>query len=324
MKTETSIINIPPKKEISHEKWVEFRRHYLGGSDVSAILGKSKYRTPLMVWMQKQGYLPTEDDSAIMNFGNDFEPILANHFMKVTGLRTQIDNRLRQHSVYPFLRGNIDRLILSNDRHDGPGVLELKTTTSHAVKAWVEPIPVEWKYQIMHYLSITGYGYSYLMVYERDTCKYHEPVFIERDDAFISEMTKQCVSWWMFHMEGRRKPQSVSSSDVFLLYPESNSGQSVEGGVGCLAIAQTLGMIRERIKKYEQDVEQLEFQLKNELGASEILMHRGKPICSWKTTETSRFDTTAIKEQEPDLYQKYLKKTTSRRFVLHKLDGGKP
>jgi len=227
MKNPSAIIHIPPRKEVSPEKWVEFRRHYLGGSDVAAILGKSKFRSPLQTWMQKQGYLPAEDDSAIMAFGNDFEPILANHFMKVTGLRTQIDNRLRQHSVYPFLRGNIDRLILSSDRHDGPGILELKTTTSHSVKTWSEPIPVEWKYQIMHYMSLTGYGYAYLQVYERDTCKYHEPVFIERDDAFISEMTRQCVAWWLYHIEGRKKPDSVNSEDVFLLYPNSNSGQSI-------------------------------------------------------------------------------------------------
>ena len=37
---------------------------------------------------------------------------------------------------------------------------------------------------------------------------------------------------------------------------------------------------------------------------------------SWKAINSERLDTKALKEQEPELYQKYLKVTTSRRFTV--------
>lgn len=37
---------------------------------------------------------------------------------------------------------------------------------------------------------------------------------------------------------------------------------------------------------------------------------------SWKRVTSERFDTKALKENEPELYQKYVKSSTSRRFTL--------
>ena len=37
---------------------------------------------------------------------------------------------------------------------------------------------------------------------------------------------------------------------------------------------------------------------------------------SWKKVTSERLDTKALKENEPELYQKYVKSSTSRRFTL--------
>ena len=39
-------------------------------------------------------------------------------------------------------------------------------------------------------------------------------------------------------------------------------------------------------------------------------------VITWKPVSTERLDTKALKENEPEIYQKYVKVTTSRRFTL--------
>ena len=55
--------------------------------------------------------------------------------------------------------------------------------------------------------------------------------------------------------------------------------------------------------------------LKDLLGDNEIAKCADHSI-SWKTVTTDRFNTKAFKEAEPDLYAKYVKSSTSRRFIV--------
>ena len=48
--TMTKLLDNIPTKE-----WVHARMHYLGGSELAAAFGKSKYQTPLQLWMIKTG-----------------------------------------------------------------------------------------------------------------------------------------------------------------------------------------------------------------------------------------------------------------------------
>ena len=44
----------------SHEEWLEDRRKGIGGSDVGALLGLNKYKSPYTLWAAKSGLLHTE------------------------------------------------------------------------------------------------------------------------------------------------------------------------------------------------------------------------------------------------------------------------
>lgn len=40
-------------KDMSHEDWLQWRKRGIGGSDVAAIAGLSKYKSPVGVWLDK-------------------------------------------------------------------------------------------------------------------------------------------------------------------------------------------------------------------------------------------------------------------------------
>ena len=48
---------------MSREEWLKERRKSLGGSDMGAVLGLNKYRSPWVVWAEKTGRLGEEPEN---------------------------------------------------------------------------------------------------------------------------------------------------------------------------------------------------------------------------------------------------------------------
>jgi predicted phage-related endonuclease len=67
-------MNTRYKSEIPSKEWVQERKNYIGGSEVAAILKEDPHKTPLQVYMRKKGLVPPDESTAIMEFGQIFEP----------------------------------------------------------------------------------------------------------------------------------------------------------------------------------------------------------------------------------------------------------
>ena len=63
---------------LSHEKWLEYRRMGIGGSDVAALLGISKWKSPLELWLEKTGQ--SEDEIVENEVGKDYGACAAEPF----------------------------------------------------------------------------------------------------------------------------------------------------------------------------------------------------------------------------------------------------
>ncbi len=56
------------------------RKDGLGGSDIGAILGMSKYRTPVDVWAEKTGRAAPAESNLAMRFGTYAEQFVAEEY----------------------------------------------------------------------------------------------------------------------------------------------------------------------------------------------------------------------------------------------------
>ena len=65
---------------MTRQDWLAERRHSLGGSDMGAVLGLSRWRSPYTVWADKMGLLPDQEDSEAMRIGRDLEPYVLQRF----------------------------------------------------------------------------------------------------------------------------------------------------------------------------------------------------------------------------------------------------
>lgn len=57
------------------QAWLEHRENYIGGSDVSAIVGVNPYKNNQQLWEEKTGRRQTEDisDRPLVRYGTEAE-----------------------------------------------------------------------------------------------------------------------------------------------------------------------------------------------------------------------------------------------------------
>src|SRR5579864_8263161 len=92
------------------------RKGFLGGSDIAAILGLSRWKTPLAVWAEKTGQVESKDDGALhKKLGTRLEEVVAELFMEETGKKLIRANERRVHPKYPHFSAQIDRLVVNED-----------------------------------------------------------------------------------------------------------------------------------------------------------------------------------------------------------------
>ncbi len=73
--------------------------------------------------------------------------------------------------------------------------------------------------------------------------------------------------------------------------------------------------LRLKIAELKEAMEEAEEAIKAHMGSREELLVDGTRI-RWTTYTANRLDTTALREQEPDVYARYLKPVSGRRFSV--------
>jgi predicted phage-related endonuclease len=74
--------------------------------------------------------------------------------------------------------------------------------------------------------------------------------------------------------------------------------------------------LKQQQKQIETMIMEKENQIKMQLTTTERAL-AGKYVITWQNVVTHRFDTTALKESDINIYNKYLKETNTRRLTIN-------
>lgn len=295
---------------MSHpQSWHEARRRGLGGSDMAAVMGLSRYTTALDVWLDKTGQGVPREETPAMRMGTLLEPVVAALWAGETGAR--IRRRPQAHDKQrPYLLGNLDRWAALPDGKAGP--LEIKTT--QRASDWADgAVPDEAAIQLQHYVALTGaaQGWAACLVSGRDLV-WRE---VARDDALIEAIRAAAAAFWPL-VESRTPPDperwTCSMDAVRALYPTAQRETAELPDVAGELAAQLLDA-KARAKAADAEAEHLQATLCMMMGDAAKASAGGYRL-NWTPTTASRFDSTAFKAEHPDLHAAYCRTTTGRRF----------
>lgn len=300
-------------KDESQEEFALARRSGIGGSDVAAVLGLSKWKTPYDLYLEKTGVTVEDSSKAeLFHFGHVLEDVVANEFSRRNALKVQRRNIMFRHPKYPMLIGNIDRRVV------GGGVLECKTADKYTAGLWDvtdgDKVPPYYLCQVMHYLHVTGErkGYLAVLIGGNEYRQYK----IDYDAELAELMAEKCVEFWRNHVIARVAPEAVTAADLAKMY-RSIEGKVVKADEHIEVACTLLRLSKDKQKENEAGIEAYELEIKKFMTDSEILLDAsGNKLATWKSGTRSSIDTKALKTMMPDVAEQFTRVSETRTFLM--------
>lgn len=304
---------------MSHEDWIRCRSQGIGGSDVGAILGLNKWKSPLNVYLDKVEEPVEVEENEKMYWGNVLEDVVAKEFQKRTGYKVQKSNFMWQHPEHEFMLANVDRFF--HIPGEGWGVLECKTTSEYRKGDFDgETIDESYLLQITHYLAVTGLKVAFLAVLiGGNDFRYFR---VDRDEELVQLVINEEKKFWFDHVQAGIPPEldgsDASTALLNILYPPVSVKEEQEVLHLDEKAAELLAQYdtaKELEAQYKEQKEEAANKLKNLIGDYQKAVWDERKI-TWKKIESFRFNRKAFEKDNPEVAEKYLEKSVSRRFSV--------
>jgi len=198
----------------------------IGGSDIAAILGLSRWKSAHSLYLHLIGELPPQEDNNAMERGRKLEPVIANIFAANHEEFWLEEYGIVEDAGYPFLIGSPDRVICdysSNDISPGATIsgLEIKTADISKANEWgdedTDEIPVEYLVQCQWYAGLLSVPDWHLAVgfvkpNSKKIVAYRE-YYIESNQERFEAMKQRAIDFWNNHVVPKVAPD-VTEADA--------------------------------------------------------------------------------------------------------------
>lgn len=317
------------------------RRRGIGGSDIPALLGISRFNTPLGVFLEKRG----EVDRALVpneaiEWGNRLEPVIrsayADRLAAATGATVHVvpgDAIGTREGPEPWMLWTVDGLVWLSGRPDAAPadrVLEIKNRHV-AAEGWGESgsdqVPQEVFAQVMWYLHCGRvptadvaalFGGNELRIFR-----------VDYDPQLGADLERVARSFWFECVQAGQPPEPTGGDHQRLatLFRQA-SEELVEADADAHGLVMDLLAARAEREAAEARVELLEARVKARIGEAAGL--RGPDWkATWKTTKPSQVtnwravaeavqapaDVIAAHTEERPGSRRFLLSTTTRKAV---------
>lgn len=295
--------------------WLAERRTGIGGSDVAPILGLSKWRTPMDVYLDKRGEGIDQDDNPAMFWGRALEPVIRQRYADVTGREVVTPAAMLRHPTHTHMCANLDGVADSR-------VVEIKT--ARTADGWGEDgsdeIPEAYLLQVQHYMIVTALPVAdvAVLIGGQDFRLYEVPA----DPELQAMMIEAEAEFWQRVLDAL-PPEPTSYADAMQRFGRSGATGAVVASAKAEAACMELRRVKDAIAALEIDEAALKTILLREFGdAGDVLVTpEGNTLATWKLAKAAaRFDTAAFKAAHPDLYSQFTRAgDPSRRLLLKEI-----
>lgn len=297
--------------DLTKEEWLRYRKQGIGGSDAGAICGFNPYRTAMQVYYDKTSDEIEDIDNEAMRQGRELEDYVAKRFAEETGKKVRRANAMFYDERNPFMLADVDRMIVGENAG-----LECKTVSPFMAEHWKDDkVPLSYQMQCYHYMSVCNADRWYVaaLIYGREF-KVHT---LERDEEIIANLIDLEKNFWENHVFKRVLPEpdgsKLADSVIAEYFKETTSTViPLQGFDEKLKRREELVALMDKMESEKRQIEQ---ELKMYMGDAEKAENQLFRV-TWSAVISNRLDTKALQEQEPEIYQKYLKQTNSRRFTV--------
>jgi putative phage-type endonuclease len=298
------------------DDWLAARRLGIGGSDVAAVLGISRYAGPTKVYYDKLGVLPDEDNAA-MEWGRRLETAVRGKFAdEHPEFYVAEGPGLVAHPERPWQLATIDGLAAETPGGDPLAIVEVKTGMAGA-SDWgdelTDEVPLPYVCQVTWYLDVYGLPVGYLAVL-LDGRDYREYV-IEYDAELAAKLRAHCGAFWQRNVLAQVAPDPDGlDSTANVLASQHNPAKKSKGDLdpNVVGWAQIYGNAHQDELAAQARKREAGNHIRSAFLAANSPQYGyvgDRKIASFSKSEggpVEQFDTQRFAAECPDIYTKYL------------------
>ena len=283
------------------------RQHFIGGSDIGAILGLNPWKSAYTLWAEKTGLIksPNISDKLQVWLGHKLEQVVADRYEMETGRKVRQSLMSYGIEEYPYLRGHVDRLVVGEHRG-----LECKTTSSYNRTDYDSgDVPPAYYAQCQFYMLVTGY-----QVWDIATLRDNREFFIQeikRDDEYIAQMLAAAAAFWqcVTSVTPPAVDGTESTSDTLAeQYPGDNDEETLEDAPEDIKImTEDVVSLSKHIKQLT-DIKNADISaIKAWMGNHTSAVIDNARIVYRQAAARETIDAKALKKDYPEIYAHYAK-----------------
>lgn len=297
---------------LDRDEWLRCRKRGIGGSDAGAVCGLNPYSSPIQVYYDKTSDDISDCDNEAMRQGRDLEGYVAKRFCEKTGFKVRKTNAIFYDEQRPYMIADADRLLTGISAG-----LECKTVSPYSADKWADGnIPIHYQIQCFHYMSVFQMKEWYIaaLIFGKDFI-IHKLVW---DDVLIENLRQIEKDFWQNYVMKKQIPVpdgSETSEKLILEAYENACTGNIIPLLGFSARLKRRAELVRLIQKMNTEKKQIEQELKLYLGEAESAEGDGYRV-SWKNVTSNHMDNERLKQEQPEIYRKYLKLTSSRRLTI--------
>lgn len=305
-------------------KKLQERKSSIGGADIGVILGLSKWKTRVQLWLEKTGRDTKQDATTIpQEFGIFAEEFVAQQYQKRTKRRVEVYEHKIVHPENPLFTGNVDRLVIPdgsqiasfNGEIRADRGMEAKAVSAYCGGEWgdddSDDVPAMYMAQCQWYIGLHPKFRYWDLAALIGNGRFEVYPFI-RDNDMIEMLQARAAEFWANHIVKDVAPEPVSEADVLALFPKHTPAKTVAANEDILNAVAHLKALKENLTITEKEKDQVSVLIKNFMQDSEALVlvdGNGKPITTWKNNKDS------VKTDWEEAYQELLRKVEINKLI---------
>ena len=313
-------------KAMKGDDWHKLRMQGIGGSDAGAVMGLSRYGSPLSVWMQKTGRVQPDEGNEYTEWGNILEPIIRGKIPEyldrigVSHGAVHDPQGLYQSKEHLWMLANVDGFAEITGELVG---VEIKTTDTMNAKQWGgvtgDQLPDGYYAQVQHYMAVTGLSqwWVFALIGKRMTHR-----VVPRNDSFISALVDTERMLWASIVRNdplqAPAPSGLDVDDEMLMVLGSPRLDDEVDITSIEASVMEYQAISREIRDLEAEKKALSQLIKAKMG-QHIRGITGTHEVKVTDVSASRIDTDRLKLDRPDIVAEYTKTTEYQRLTVKEI-----
>lgn len=179
------------------------RQTYIGASEISAVMGLDRWKTPLDLFNEKRGLSRPFEGNAHTARGNRLEAIAAEYYTEQTGY--QLRRCRTEFTHLGIIRGHVDRVVVGEKR-----LVEIKCPANAAFrKLQREGLPESYIIQAQVYMFLAKMPKLTFVIFCADL--WDAAIFdLDYDETIACTAINAAINFWNDHIETGTPPEQPS------------------------------------------------------------------------------------------------------------------